>query len=200
MKVAIIGMTLKETPTVVTPAGVAGLSFGDEAETVNALVPKLKAQGADAIVVLIHQGVNSKIGYNDQSCSGLEGDLMPILDRLDPAVDAVVSGHTHYAYVLRLWPDRSGEADPAHQRRPLRNDRHQHPAHHRSRRGQGDREDGRRISSFRARPLPARGASCADRRRPPLRRRARGGGAGRTLRQGGRADCGACVGRLAGPR
>jgi 5'-nucleotidase len=98
VKVAIIGMTLKETPTVVTPAGVAGLTFRDEAETVNALIPKLKAEGADAIVVLIHQGVYSELGYNDQSCT-IEGDLLPILERLDPAVDAVVSGHTHHAYV-----------------------------------------------------------------------------------------------------
>jgi 5'-nucleotidase len=50
-------------------------------------------------VLLIHQGVYSKLGYNDQSCSGIEGDLTPILDRLDPAVDLVVSGHTHNAYV-----------------------------------------------------------------------------------------------------
>jgi 5'-nucleotidase len=99
VKIGIIGMTLKETPTVVTPAGVAGLTFRDEAETVNALIPKLKADGADAIVVVVHQGVYSKLGYNDQSCGAIEGELLPILDRLDPAVDAVVSGHTHNAYV-----------------------------------------------------------------------------------------------------
>lgn len=109
VKVAIIGMTLKETPTVVTPAGVAGLTFRDEAETVNALVPKLKAEGADAIVVVVHQGVYSKLGYNDQSCGAIEGELLPILDRLDPAVDVVVSGHTHHAYVCdygRINPAR----------------------------------------------------------------------------------------------
>ncbi|MGA9580341.1 MAG: bifunctional metallophosphatase/5'-nucleotidase [Allosphingosinicella sp.] len=109
VKIAIIGMTLKETPTVVTPAGVAGLAFRDEAETVNALIPRLKAEGADAIVVVVHQGVISKLGYNDQSCSAIEGDLLPILDRLDPAVDVVTSGHTHNAYVCdygRLNPAR----------------------------------------------------------------------------------------------
>lgn len=109
VKVAIIGMTLKETPTVVTPAGVAGLSFRDEAETVNALIPKLKAQGADAIVVVVHQGVYSKLGYDDRSCGAIEGDLLPILDRLDPAVDVVTSGHTHHAYVCdygRINPAR----------------------------------------------------------------------------------------------
>jgi 5'-nucleotidase len=108
VKVGFIGMTLKETPTVVTPAGVAGLSFRDEAETANAVIPKLKALGADAIVILIHQGGATKVPYNDKSCAGLEGDLLPILDRLDPAVDLVVSGHTHKAYVCDY-----GQVNPA---------------------------------------------------------------------------------------
>ena len=109
VKVAIIGMTLKETSTLVTPSGLVGLSFADEAETANALIPRLKAQGVDAIVVLIHQGVYTKGSYNDKSCPGLEGDLFKILDRLDPAVDLVVSGHTHHAYVCdygRINPER----------------------------------------------------------------------------------------------
>ena len=38
-KIAFIGETLKGTPLIVTPAGVAGLDFLDEADTVNALVP-----------------------------------------------------------------------------------------------------------------------------------------------------------------
>ena len=48
--VAFIGLTLKGTPGIVVPAGVAGLQFRDEAQTVNELVPKLRAQGIEAIV------------------------------------------------------------------------------------------------------------------------------------------------------
>ncbi|HEY0114414.1 MAG TPA: metallophosphoesterase, partial [Allosphingosinicella sp.] len=99
VEVAVIGLTLKNTPTVVTPEGIAGLSFRDEAETVNALIPRLKAEGADAIVVLIHQGAETKAGYNARTCEGLAGDLLPVLDRLSPEVDVVVSGHTHNAYI-----------------------------------------------------------------------------------------------------
>lgn len=97
--VAVIGMTLEGTPTVVTPEGVAGLAFRDEADTVNALVPRLRAEGADAIVVVVHEGVVTKGGYNDKSCEGLSGDLMDVLRRLSPEVDVVMSGHTHNAYI-----------------------------------------------------------------------------------------------------
>jgi 5'-nucleotidase len=99
VQIGFIGMTLKETATLVTPAGVAGLTFTDEAATANAAVPALKAAGADAIVLLIHQGGRSSGGYNDKSCPDFDGDIVPILDKLDPAVDVVISGHTHNAYV-----------------------------------------------------------------------------------------------------
>ncbi|WP_454903845.1 bifunctional metallophosphatase/5'-nucleotidase [Variovorax gossypii] len=99
VKVAFIGMTLKGTPNIVTPAGVAGLSFKDEADTANALIPQLKAQGADAVVVVIHEGGTTTVGYNDKSCTGLSGDILPILNKLDAAVDVVISGHTHRSYV-----------------------------------------------------------------------------------------------------
>ncbi|RSZ47756.1 MULTISPECIES: bifunctional metallophosphatase/5'-nucleotidase [unclassified Variovorax] len=99
VKVAFIGMTLKGTPNIVTPAGVAGLSFKDEADTANALIPQLKAQGADAIVVVIHEGGTTTVGYNDKSCTGLSGDILPILNKLDSAVDVVISGHTHRSYI-----------------------------------------------------------------------------------------------------
>ena len=99
VRVGFIGLTLKETPTLVVPSAVASLRFEDEAETINALVPKLRAEGAAAVVVLLHQGVTTKVGYNDKSCGGVSGDLLPILAKLDPGVDVVVSGHTHAAYV-----------------------------------------------------------------------------------------------------
>jgi 5'-nucleotidase len=99
VSIGFIGLTLRTTPSLVVPANVATLTFADEADTINALVPQLRAQGASAIVVLIHQGLYTKVGYNDRSCGGVSGDLLPILAKLDPAVDLVVSGHTHRAYV-----------------------------------------------------------------------------------------------------
>ena len=98
IRIGFIGMTLKETGILVTPSGVAGLTFADEAATANALVPQLKAQGADAIVVLLHQGAFTKGHWSDPTCPGLSGDVLPILEQLDPAIEVVVSGHTHWAY------------------------------------------------------------------------------------------------------
>ena len=99
VSVGFIGMTLKGTGNIVTPSGVKGLSFADEAATANALVPKLKAEGADAIVLLIHQGGKLPQFTNGNGCDGLYGDILPILPKLDPAVTTIVSGHTHWAYV-----------------------------------------------------------------------------------------------------
>lgn len=99
VQLGMIGMTLKETATLVAPAGVQGLTFADEAATANAAVAPLKAAGADAIVLLIHQGARQKGGFDDKNCPELSGDLLPVVDRLDPAIQVVISGHTHASYV-----------------------------------------------------------------------------------------------------
>ncbi len=96
-KVAFIGMTLEGTPLIVTPTGVAGLTFQDEADTVNALIPELKAQGVEAIVVVIHEGgIVPMTDYN--GCPGISGPIKDIVERLDDEVDVIASGHTHLAY------------------------------------------------------------------------------------------------------
>jgi 5'-nucleotidase len=98
--VAFIGLTLKDTPSIVVPTGVAGLRFGDEALTVNDLVPQLRAQGIEAIVVLIHEGGIASGDYNE--CPGISGPIVDIVKALDKAVDVVISGHTHRAYNCRI--------------------------------------------------------------------------------------------------
>jgi 5'-nucleotidase len=101
--VAFIGMTLKGTPGIVSPAGVAGLEFRDEADTVNALVPPLRAQGVEAIVVLVHQGGAGGDDINGcdaglKNPDGSDSEIAQIVRRLDDAVDLVISAHTHAAY------------------------------------------------------------------------------------------------------
>jgi len=126
-KVGFIGMTLKETPSIVTAAGIAGLEFTDEVKTANALVPVLRKQGVKAIVVLVHQGgtpavqqwvgpdgktygVNSTYKYTCGEGGTLAGDsaILPIAANLDPQIDMVISGHTHQPYVCNV-PDPKGQ-------------------------------------------------------------------------------------------
>ena len=103
VKIGFIGIPTDTTPTIVTPAGVAGLRFADEADTINKYAATLKSQGVQTIVVLIHEGgfQNSPTQtYN--SCEQLSGDIVPIVDKLDAEVDVVISAHTHQAYNCRI--------------------------------------------------------------------------------------------------
>ncbi|MGV8989798.1 MAG: bifunctional metallophosphatase/5'-nucleotidase [Thiobacillus sp.] len=109
--VAFVGMTLAATPSIVTPSGISTLDFKDEADTVNALIPELKARGVETVVVLIHEGGRDTTGTAINDCSNVSGAILDIVQRLDDAVDLVVSGHTHQAYLCSL-PNRAGRNIP----------------------------------------------------------------------------------------
>jgi 5'-nucleotidase len=98
--IAFIGLTLKGTSGIISPASAAGLEFRDEAETVNALVPEIKARGVEAIVVLIHEGGYPTGDYNE--CPAISGAIVDIVKKFDRAVDLVISGHTHQPYVCEI--------------------------------------------------------------------------------------------------
>jgi 5'-nucleotidase len=97
VRLAFIGVTLTATPTVTVPNAVRGLTFENEAETLNALLPELASQRVDGTIVLIHQGAH-QVGGTYDSCEHLTGDLMPFLEALRPEFDVVVTAHTHQAY------------------------------------------------------------------------------------------------------
>lgn len=99
LRVGLIGAVLSETASLVDPQGIAGLSFVDEATAINAELQRLQQRDVDTVVLLIHQGIVTDGDFNDHSCPGAEGPLLDIVDRLDPAIKLVVSGHTHWAYV-----------------------------------------------------------------------------------------------------
>ena len=98
IKVGFIGMTLEDTPTLVAQAGIQGYDFLDEVTTANALVPELKGQGVEAIVVLLHEGGTPSDFTDPNGCTGLSGPIVGIQAGLDPEIDAIVTGHTHLPY------------------------------------------------------------------------------------------------------
>lgn len=100
-KVGFIGEVLKETPTIVTPAGVAGLKFTDEANAANAAVRRMRAQGVKIPILVIHQGgAQTSAATTPDGCAGnLAGSAIEaIAQRLDPSIKVIISGHTHAEY------------------------------------------------------------------------------------------------------
>ncbi len=98
--VGFIGETLQATPTIVTPAGVQGLSFLDEADAANAAAAKLREDGVKIPVLIVHQGGFQTGTAALNGCAGnLAGsDIEKIVQRLDPSIKVIVSAHTHAEY------------------------------------------------------------------------------------------------------
>ncbi|MFF2385273.1 bifunctional metallophosphatase/5'-nucleotidase [Streptomyces sp. NPDC058108] len=112
VKVGFIGVTLEGTPNIVSAEGVKGLKFGDEVETINKYAKELQRQGVKSIVALIHEGgapASQSYNYDCDSPGagdGISGPIADIAKNVTPAVDALVTGHTHQAYACTI-------ADPA---------------------------------------------------------------------------------------
>jgi 5'-nucleotidase len=99
VQVAFIGMTLEGTPSIVSPSGIAQLRFEDEADTVNALIPELKRRGVEAIVVVVHEGATQAPSNSPiNSCTGISGPIVDVVNRMSDEVDVVITGHTHQPY------------------------------------------------------------------------------------------------------
>jgi len=94
--IGFIGVTLKDTPSIVTPSGVKGLKFLDEAETINKYAGKLKKTGVRTIVVIIHDGGSQKGLYNESL--NMSGPIVDLVKATDCEVDVFITGHTHQAY------------------------------------------------------------------------------------------------------
>lgn len=102
IKIAFIGAVLKDTASVVTASGIAGLSFGDEAQAINLAVAHARGEGAKVFVVLIHQGGDTPEAFDKPDCSQLHGPIVGIARQLDPAVRLIISGHTHKGFQCKI--------------------------------------------------------------------------------------------------
>jgi len=110
VRIGVIGAVLKETPSIVSPSGVAGLRFVDEADAINQSVAELRRHGVRAIVVALHQGgkQTSYDGQTNPEADTVTGPVVDIIERLDDEVDVVISGHAH-GFTNALVPNANGK-------------------------------------------------------------------------------------------
>ena len=92
--VGFIGAVTEDLPSLVSPAGIADIKISSIVAETNAAADKLKADGADVVVLLVHEGAATTniASATDDSAFGR------IVKGVDPDVNAIVSGHTHLAY------------------------------------------------------------------------------------------------------
>jgi 5'-nucleotidase len=100
IKVGFIGEVLEATPTIVTPTGVAGLTFLDEAMAANRAARELRTMGVRIPVLVIHEGGFQTSPSALNGCGGnLAGSaIADIASRLDDQIKIIVSAHTHAEY------------------------------------------------------------------------------------------------------
>jgi 2',3'-cyclic-nucleotide 2'-phosphodiesterase/3'-nucleotidase len=108
VKVGILAMTTPAIPNWEKPANIVGLHFDDPVETAKLYVPKMKAEGADIVIVLQHNGweripkdsakPESWLTDSDTwaDSGSLPGENTTIrLAKEVPGIDVVLSGHSH---------------------------------------------------------------------------------------------------------
>ncbi len=103
--VCIIGAVTQETPTLVSPAGVAGLTFTDPVAAVNKEVARLQSAGVDcdATIATYHEGAPKPDSiYPGGQSQAQQEAATPVFRRITQetaaAVDVIYNGHTHQKY------------------------------------------------------------------------------------------------------
>ncbi|MGI9077669.1 MAG: 5'-nucleotidase C-terminal domain-containing protein [Gemmatimonadaceae bacterium] len=91
IRIGIIGLASVLTPSTTRAVNVKGLRFDDPAPIVGQLARALRARGAEAVIVVAHDGA-----FCDRAGkASCEGEIVGFMSELEEKVDAVVSGHTH---------------------------------------------------------------------------------------------------------
>ncbi len=109
--VGVIGVPLKDLPSVTSADAIKGLKFGDEVQAINRSADVLDRLGVKTIVVLLHQGDNTE-GGGPNDCKTDPGPALAIAKAASAKVDVIFSGHSHQQYDCTV-------NDPAGNPRPL---------------------------------------------------------------------------------
>lgn len=118
VSVGVIGVVTQETPTLVSPGGIADLDFGDPVEAVNRVAAQLadgdESNGeADVVVAEYHEGAGAGTpdGATLEEEIAAGGAFADIATLTSGDVDVIFTGHTHkqYAWYGPAEPEASGE-------------------------------------------------------------------------------------------
>ncbi|PWN02906.1 hypothetical protein DJ010_10975 [Nocardioides silvaticus] len=110
VKVGFVGAVTEDLKALVNPAGLAGVEVLDVVESVNEEADALKADGAEIVVLLVHEG-SPTTDCQSTSFTDPASVFGNIVQNTSADVDAIISGHTHLAYNCRYtvqdWVDES---------------------------------------------------------------------------------------------
>jgi 5'-nucleotidase len=114
VKVGFIGAVTEDLPSLVSPAGISDIDVNPIVPAVNLEADALKQQGADIVVLLVHEGA----GGTD--CNAMKNDpnskFTGIINGVNDNVDAIISGHTHLSYNCHFpvagWANRPVQERP----------------------------------------------------------------------------------------
>lgn len=97
VRLGVIGIVTSETPALEPRGRVEDLTFLPEVPAINTGIARLRAARADAIALVIHEGLTAPTTPQLLPLGAAEvtGRLQRILADMDAGVDVVISGHTH---------------------------------------------------------------------------------------------------------
>lgn len=106
--VGFVGAVTEHLDELVNPDGIAGLEVTDIVTATNEEAAELRADGAELVVLLVHEGAPST------DCATMDddptSDFGSVITGVSGDVDAIVSGHTHLNYScsfpVAAWADR----------------------------------------------------------------------------------------------
>jgi 5'-nucleotidase len=95
VEVGFVGAVTEDLPSLVAADGIADIEVTDIVDATNEAATELKAEGADVVVLLVHEGAGGTSYASATTPGTVFGD---IVNGVSADVDAIVSGHTHLAY------------------------------------------------------------------------------------------------------
>ena len=114
VEVGFVGAVTEHLDELVSPGGMEGVTVTSIVNSTNTAADQLKADGADIVVLLVHEGAPGTdcVTMDDDPTSDFGG----IISGVNANVDAIISGHTHLAYNCKFpvvgWEDRPVKERP----------------------------------------------------------------------------------------